>query len=76
MQGRRIRGFEGARAPPERESAPSHCQKHPLKMKEQLMKHRFKPIPIHQSYDGFEVHIRLIGICVKQLYLIHHFALN
>ena len=30
-QGRRIRGFEGARAPPERRSAPSHCQKHPLK---------------------------------------------
>ena len=45
-QGRRIRGFEGARAPPERGSAPSHCQKHPLKMKENLMKHRFKPISI------------------------------
>ena len=32
-QGRRIKGFEGARAPPEHETAPSHCQKHPLKMK-------------------------------------------
>ena len=46
IQGRRIRGFEGARAPPERRSAPSHCQKHPLKMKENLIKHRFKPISI------------------------------
>ena len=45
-QGRRIKGFEGARAPPERGSAPSHCQKHPLKMKEKLMKHRFKSISI------------------------------
>ena len=35
-QGRRIRGFEGARAPPEHGSAPSHCQKHPLKMKGKL----------------------------------------
>ena len=41
-----MRGFEGARAPPERGSAPSHCQKHPLKMKEKLMKHSFKPISI------------------------------
>ena len=32
-QGRRIRGFQGARAPPEHESAPSHYQKHSLKMK-------------------------------------------
>ena len=46
VQGRRIRGFEGARAPPERVSAPSHCQKHPLKMKEKLMKRHFKPISI------------------------------
>ena len=38
--------FEGARAPPERGSAPSHCQKHPLKMKENFMKHRFEPISI------------------------------
>ena len=35
-QGRIIRGFEGARAPPEHESAPSHYQKHPLKMKGKL----------------------------------------
>ena len=35
-QGRRIRGFEGARAPPEHESAPSRYQKHPLKMKGKL----------------------------------------
>ena len=34
LQGWRIRGFEGARAPPELEGAPSHCQKHPLKTKE------------------------------------------
>ena len=41
-QGRRIRGFEGARAPPEYTSAPSHRKKHPLKMKGNFMKHRFK----------------------------------
>ena len=37
-QGWRIRGFEGARAPPERTSAPPHRQKHPLKIKEKLCK--------------------------------------
>ena len=37
-QGRRIRGFEGARAPPERTSAPPHRQKHPLKIKEKVNK--------------------------------------
>ena len=31
-QGRRIMGFEGARAPPEHTSAPSHRQKHPLEI--------------------------------------------
>ena len=41
-QGRRIRGFEGARAPPEYTSAPSHRKKHPLKMKGNFMKHRFR----------------------------------
>ena len=61
VQGRRIRGFEGAQSPPERGSAPSHCQKHPLKMKEDLMKHRFKT-DIHQSYGSFDVHIRLISV--------------
>jgi len=30
-QGRRIRGFGGAQAPPELRSAPPHCQKHPLR---------------------------------------------
>ena len=43
-QGWRIKGFEGARAPPEREGAPSHCQKHPLKTKEKVIKHHLKPI--------------------------------
>ena len=38
MQGRRIRGFEGARAPPEHTSAPSRRQKHPLEMKEKVHK--------------------------------------
>ena len=41
-QGRRIRGFEGARAPPEHTSAPSHCQKHPLKMKGKLSETSFQ----------------------------------
>ena len=44
IQGRRIRGFEGARAPPEHAIAPSHCQKHPHKMKGNVMKHRFNLI--------------------------------
>ena len=39
-QGWRIRGFDGARAPSELASAPSHYQKHPLKMKGNLIKHR------------------------------------
>ena len=38
LQGWRIRGFEGARAPPERTSAPLHRQKHPLKIKQKLCK--------------------------------------
>ena len=58
VQGRRIKGFEGARAPPERGSAPSHCQKHPLKMKEKLMKHRFKPI----SVKGMVVLTFILGL--------------
>ena len=41
-QGWRIRGFEGARAPPEQAGAPSHCQKHPLKTKEKDHKAPFK----------------------------------
>ena len=41
-QGRRIRGFEGARAPPEHASAPPHNQKHPLKMKEKLNETSFE----------------------------------
>ena len=34
--GELCRGFEGARAPPEHGSAPSHCQKHPFIMKGKL----------------------------------------
>ena len=41
-QGWRIRGFEGARAPPEQAGAPSHCQKHPFKTKEKDHKAPFK----------------------------------
>ena len=40
----KIRGFEGVRAPPELEAAPSHCQKHPLETKENVIKHHLKPI--------------------------------
>ena len=57
-QGRRIRGFEGARAPPEHETAPSHCQKHPLKMKGKLYETPFQT-DIQQSYGGIDVHRRL-----------------
>ena len=35
-QGRRIRGFEGARAPPEHTSAPFHRRNHPLKIKRKV----------------------------------------
>ena len=64
-QGRRIRGFEGARAPPEHQTAPSHCQKHPLKMKGKLHETPLQT-DIQQCYGGIDVHIRLTYICVKQ----------
>ena len=70
MQGRRTRGFEGARAPPERGSTPSHCQKHPLKMKENLMKHRFKPMSV------MVVLTLILGLYMCKSVVIHHFALN
>ena len=54
MQGWRIRGFEGARAPPEHASAPAHYQKHPLKMKEKNSKTRFET-DIQQVYGSFKV---------------------
>ena len=60
-QGRRIRGFEGARAPPEHETAPSHCQKHPLKMKGKLHETPFQT-DIEQSYGGIDVHLRLMSV--------------
>ena len=60
-QGRRIRGFEGARAPPEHENAPSHCQKHPFKMKGKLHETPFQT-DIQQSYDGIDVHFRLMSV--------------
>ena len=59
--GAEIRCFEGARAPPEHGSAPSHCQKHPLKMKERLDETLFQT-DIQQSYGDFDVHIRLISV--------------
>ena len=60
-QGRRIRGFEGARAPPEHRSAPSHYQKHPLKMKGKLVETPFQT-DIQQSCGGFDVHIRSMSV--------------
>ena len=59
IQGRRIRGFEGARASPEHGSAPSHCQKHPFKIKGKLDETPFQT-DIQQSVVGFDIHIRLI----------------
>ena len=38
-QGRRIRDFEGARAPPEHTSAPSITKSTPSKLKKKLTKH-------------------------------------
>ena len=72
FQGRRIRGFEGARAPPERGSAPSHSQKHPLKMKEKLMKHRFKPI----SIKVMEVLTFILDLYLCKTAVIHHSLWN
>ena len=72
-QGRRIRGFESARAPPERGSAPSHCQKHPLKMKENLIKHCFKPISIKVMVVLTFI-FWLVKLCKTAV--IHNFALN
>ena len=51
-RGGKIRGFEGARHTPERRSAPSHCQKHPLESK------LYQTYPA-QSYGGFDIQIRL-----------------
>ena len=61
LQGRRIRGFEGARAPPEHGSAPSHYEKHPLKMKGKLDETPFQT-DIQQSHGGLDVHIRLMSV--------------
>ena len=72
MQGRRIGGFEGARAPPEHASAPSHCQKHPLKMKENVMKHCFK-----LTSNKFMVVLTLIlGLYLGKTDAIYRFTLN
>ena len=59
-QGRRIRGFEGARAPPEHASAPPHCQKHPLKMKGKLNETSFET-DLQQIQGNFDVHFRFIS---------------
>ena len=61
FQGRRIRGFEGARAPLEHGRKPSHGQKHPLEMKG---KHDETHIQtdVQQSYGGFDIHIRFISV--------------
>ena len=58
--------------PPERGSAPSHCQKHPLKMKEKLMKHRFKPI----SIKVMVVLTFILGLYLCKIAVIHHLALK
>ena len=71
-QGRRIRGFEGAQAPPEHASAPSHCQKHLLKMKGNVMKHCFK-----LTSNKFMVVLTLIlGLYLGKTDAIYRFTLN
>ena len=71
-QGRRIRGFEGARAPPEHASAPSHCQKHPLKMKENVMKHCFKLT----TNKVMVVLTLILGLYLGKTDAIYRFTLN
>ena len=70
-QGRIIRGFEGARAPPEHGSAPSHCQKHPLKMKG-------KPneTPFQTDIKLMMVLTFILGLNLCQTAVIYHSALN
>ena len=71
-QGRRIRGFEGAQAPPEHASAPSHSQKHLLKMKGNVMKHCFK-----LTSNKFMVVLTLIlGLYLGKTDAIYRFTLN
>ena len=48
--GRRIRGFEGAQAPPEHTSAPFHRQKHPSKLDKKFIKHFAIVSYIQQKY--------------------------
>ena len=67
VQGRRIKGFEGARAPPGHTTAPSHCQKHPLRMAG-----NFHKIPFETDMRQiFEIYDRLRSyqtyILVKQI---------
>ena len=71
-QGWRIRGFEGARAPPECTDAPSHCQKHPLKIEENVYKTSFK-ICIQQRYGDLSF---IRGKSVKETAEFPPFALN
>ena len=71
-KGRRIRGFEGALAPPVHEIAPSHYQKHPFKTKGNLMKHRFK-----LTSNKFMVLLTFIlGLYLSKTSAIYRFTLN
>ena len=71
-QGRRIRGFEGARAPPEHTSAPSHPQKHPLEIKEKVHKTPCNT-KIQRKYKHFTLNL---GKSMKIITILHHDALN
>ena len=75
-QGRRIRGFEGARAPPEHASAIPFLTiplpKAPLKMKGNMMKHCFK-----LTSNKFIVVLTLIlGLYLAKTDAIYRFTLN
>ena len=71
-QGRRIRGFEGARAPLNVELHPLTAKSTPSKWKENLMKHRFKPISVKVRV----VLTFILGLYLCKTAVILHFALN
>ena len=70
--GGELRGFEGARAPPECTNAPSRCQKHPLKLEENVDKSSFKTL-IQHRYGDFSINR---GKSAKETAEFPPFALN
>ena len=71
-QGRRIRDFEGARAPLNNEVHPLTAKSSPSNWKEDLMKHRFTQI----SNKVMVVLTFTLGLYLCKTGVIYNFALN